>query len=131
VLWGLIYALSQKALVNFSPVGVQVLSALLAAIFVVPLAFYDLKGVGEVLNASWVEYGLIVAIVALAVLANFLSFFSIKAIGATKMSILEMTYPFFVALFCFWFFRTSLSPMTWVGAVFIFLGTGIVLYFGK
>jgi drug/metabolite transporter (DMT)-like permease len=73
----------------------------------------------------------IIASLILAALANFLIFSSIKIIGASYASIFEIAYPFFVVFFSYFAFSAVPSLYFLLGAVLIFSGSAIIVFFSR
>ncbi len=65
----------------------------------------------------------------LALIANFFILSSIKNLGASLASVIEISYPFFVAFFTFLFFGGSVNVWFWVGSAFVFIGSVIIMKF--
>ena len=65
-------------------------------------------------------------------IAELLIGFSIHAKNATLSGLIEISYPIFIALFSFLFFKNYISPFpTIIGGVFIFIGAIIISIFNK
>jgi drug/metabolite transporter (DMT)-like permease len=67
--------------------------------------------------------------VILAIVANFLIFSGIKALNATDASIIEIAYPFFVALFSYFVFKSNPNVYFFLGGTLIFIGSIIIMKF--
>lgn len=67
--------------------------------------------------------------------ASFGAFMTYMAVGAknpTLASLIEISYPLFVIIFTWLFFREfQLNVMTMVGGIFVLSGVGIILWNGK
>ena len=74
------------------------------------------------------EAGLVLVGVTLvtATSAAFAILASIQLLGAAKSSVLEISYPLFVALFSCWFFGGQLQLPVVIGGGFIFVGAAII-----
>lgn len=60
---------------------------------------------------------------------NFLILYSISEKNATLASMIEISYPFFVALFAWLFFKeVQFNWWTMAGGVLVFCGIGIILF---
>jgi drug/metabolite transporter (DMT)-like permease len=129
VSWGVVYALDQKILGRESPMGYLFVNSLLTVVLLLPFVYTDWSAVKHNFTSGWTITALIIASVAFAALANFLIFSSIKILGAGTASVFEIAYPFFVVVFCFLFYKNSISWPFIVGAVFIFLGSAIIIRF--
>ncbi len=129
ITWGLVYTIDQKILTNISPLTLLFIDSLITAIIMMPLFFLDKKPIMNLLNSGKVNLFLILISLILAVVANFLIYSGIKAIGASMASVFEISYPLFVVLFSFLFFRTSFNASFLFGASLIVLGSIIILKF--
>lgn len=62
------------------------------------------------------------------VLGEFLIAFSIAEKNATLAGMIEVSYPIFIALFSYIFFKEGISLYTYIGGMLIFLGIFIIYY---
>lgn len=129
VIWGLHYPLLDHALKRISLASVLLLTAL--PILLIALVFHrqiaaDLAIVRALpLNEQWA----IAAIALTGSAASALLFMSIGAKNATLASLIEITYPLFVALFAYVLFRESaLNGGILIGAALIFSGVGVIIF---
>ena len=127
VTWGLVYAIDEKILINVSPSALLFANALIMAIVILPVFYFDSYGIKDLLNSGRLNLTLIVITAALGAFANFFIFSAIKALGAPTATVIEITYPVFVVLFGFLLFRAHLNIMFFLGAVFIFIGSFIII----
>jgi drug/metabolite transporter (DMT)-like permease len=127
--WGLVYALDQKILSDASPLAYLFINSLLTAIIVLPFLFFDHASIRSIFSSNREILWLIIASVVLATLANFLIFSGIKLLGAYTASIIEIAYPFFVALFSFLIFRSHPNGYFFFGGALIFIGSIIIIKF--
>ena len=127
VTWGLVYTIDQKILDKVSPLSLLFIDSVLIAIITLPILFFDSQSIKVLLGSGKLNLGLIFVSVVLATLANFFIFSGIKILGASTTSIFEIAYPFFVILFSFLIFRTSLNLYFLLGSVFIFVGSLIII----
>lgn len=129
VVWGLHYPLVAHALRHLSAVGVL----LLTIVGVVGLSLINLKTVGQDLavlrglNAR--ERGMIMLLPLTSLLGSWLLYVSIGQKNATLASLIEISYPVFVALFAYVLFReTTLDALTLLGAALVFAGVGLIIW---
>lgn len=129
VVWGLHYPLLDHALKRISLVSVLLLTAL--PIMLIALVFHR-HIAADVAIARALPSSELLAIVAIALTssaASVLLFMSIGAKNATLASLIEITYPLFVALFAYVLFReTALNGAVLLGAALIFSGVGIIIF---
>ncbi len=128
VVWGIVYTVDQKVLVTLNPITLVFVQGIVSSLLLLPFILYS-HSKGNSLPSKK-DIILILVTVVLTALANFLIFSSIKRIGATHSSIIEISYPFFVTLFTFLFFVEKISISFIVGAILIFIGSAIVIYGG-
>lgn len=129
VTWGAVYALGQKVLQSVSPLMYLVITYLVGAVIVLPFVFLYWDGAKEMLRATKPVWGLILIVEILVFAANFFVVSSVKELGASLASALEICYPFFVALFTFLLFGTAVNIYFWLGAALIFAGAAIITFF--
>lgn len=128
IVWGLVYTIDQKILAQLSPLMLILVNSIISLIIVLPFALLDqaagIKSLSQISKTSWL---LIIGTAGLATLASYYIFASIKHLDASAASIIEISYPFFVALFSFIVFRTSPNLAFFLGAGFVFLGSFIIV----
>ncbi len=128
VLWGLTYCLDEQVLASLSvwklyflhcAVGATVAGAILLAQGHSPASLFRLDAAQA--SPKLVGITLVTATAAaLAILA------SIQLLGAAKSSVLEISYPLFVAVFSCLFFGGQLQLPVVIGGGFIFVGAAII-----
>ncbi|MBI5466500.1 MAG: DMT family transporter [Candidatus Kerfeldbacteria bacterium] len=129
VTWGLVYTVNQKVLSTVSPLVYLFLGSLVTAIITLPILFWQLDSVKQVLSANRTMWWFILAGEVLLVLANFFILSSIKSLGAPLAAVIEISYPLFVALFTMLIFGGSLNLYFWLRAALIFLGSSLIIRF--
>lgn len=135
IAWSLIYVINQKMLAHNSPLAVMFMQSLITAVIMLPIYAISLKAGGEStaqiisVNKANIFYFLLIA--ALTAVILFLIFSSIKFIGVSAASAIEISYPFFIVLFSFLFFRSSTNIYFLLGSLFIFIGSVIIIKFGS
>jgi drug/metabolite transporter (DMT)-like permease len=76
-------------------------------------------------NEQW----MIAAIGATSTLGAVLLYLSINSKNATLASLIEITYPLFVVIFAYVFFRQlHLTPSVVIGGLMIMAGAGLIIY---
>lgn len=129
VVWGLHYPLVAHALRHLSAVGVLLLTTLGIAV----LALINVKGVASdfaALRALDARGRFLVMLLPLtSLLGSWLLYVSIGQKNATLASLIEISYPVFVALFAYALFReTTLDALTLLGAALVFAGVGLIIW---
>lgn len=129
VVWGLHYPLIEHALKRVSLTTVVLLTALPMAL--VALAFpgrlaEDWRIVATLPSGERALIGLI-ALTSLA--GTVLLYLAVRSRNATLASLIEISYPAFVALFAWLLFREwQLNAGVVMGAALVFVGTGLIIY---
>ncbi len=128
VVWGLHYPLLDHALKKISLTSALLLTAL--PIFV--LALVNFRQVAadysSVRQLSTETQGMIAAVMLTSLVGSALLFLSIGSKNATLASLIEITYPLFVAFFAYLLFRsTVLNLSVFVGAALIFSGVAVII----
>lgn len=131
VLWGLVYTIDVKILRQLSPTGFLLIHAVIILIIVSPILYFQRETLQDVIKAVRPNLLLMILSSILIIASSFLSLNGIKALGAPLESILEITYPFFVALFVMIFYGTSISMTSILGAILICAGSAVVIWGGK
>lgn len=129
IVWGLVYAVDQKILSSVSPVILLFITSLLATLITLPFMFFDNGSLKVLLGSGKTTLLLILISAFLATLANFLIFSGIKNLNASIASIIEIAYPFFVVIFSFLLFRSTLNVYFFIGGILIFIGSAIIIKF--
>lgn len=129
VTWGVVYTIDQKILASSSPLTYLFINSLLSAVILLPFLFFDHGSVKAALSDKK-EFWLILISVIMAALANFLIFTGIKLINAEEASIIEIAYPFFVALFSYFVFSETPNAYFFLGGALIFIGSVVIIKFG-
>lgn len=129
VVWGLHYPLVAHALRHLSAVGVLLLTILGIA----AMALINLKAVGNdfaALRGMDARGRTLVMLLPLtSLLGSWLLYVSIGQKNATLASLIEISYPVFVALFAYVLFReTTLDALTLIGAAMVFAGVGLIIW---
>lgn len=129
VVWGIHYPLLDHALKRISLPTVLLLTALPIVLIG---AFFHRQIAQDwlvVRALPTMEQVAIAAIMLTSSSASVLLFLSIGAKNATLASLIEITYPLFVALFAYLLFReVTLSLPILFGAALIFFGAGVIIF---
>jgi drug/metabolite transporter (DMT)-like permease len=128
LVWGVHYPLIEHALKRVSLTTVVLLTA--APMALVALAFparlaEDWRALGA-LPAS--ERLLIAAIAVTSLAGTVLLYLAVRGRNATLASLIEISYPAFVAIFAWFLFREwQLNAGVLLGAALVFAGTAIII----
>jgi drug/metabolite transporter (DMT)-like permease len=133
VIWGINYAVGGRLLQRgISAAGLLFLDVIFALIALG--AYFTFTGqwtlfTGQVRQLQG-NYGWLFIAMAAGTVANFLSLLAIQHKNATLASLIEISYPFFVALFAWLLFRdVQLSWATALGGFLILAGIAIIYRF--
>lgn len=129
--WGIHYPLIDFALRRISPFSVLLLTVL-GVLAIAPWFAPELtQDVATLKRLPWRERLPIAAIAITSVVGSLLLFVAIGAKNATLASLIEISYPVFVALFAYLLFREwHLNAGVVVGAVLVFTGVALIARFG-
>lgn len=129
LVWGVHYPLVDYALKRVSILTVLLLTAI-PIVLLLPLYQQTLKndfGVWQTL--PWSERLPILAIMATSLFGAVLLYVSISGKNATLASLIEISYPVFVAVFAYLLFReVHLSASVLIGAALVFSGVALIIW---
>jgi drug/metabolite transporter (DMT)-like permease len=126
-IWGLVYTIDQQVLRTASPFALLFIDSLLTAFVLLPFVFARENSLSSLYTMSKWTWFLVLSSLVLAALANLFIFSSIRIVGASTASILEIAYPFFVVIFSFLVFRATPSFYSLIGGLLIFLGAAVII----
>ena len=128
LVWGLHYPLIDNALKKLSVVSVLLLTAI-PVLIVAPWFRSTLIADYRTLSRlPWDDWLPILALSLTSLSATVLLFISIESKNATLASLIEISYPMFVAVFAYVLFReVHLNPSVLTGSVLVFLDVGIII----
>ena len=129
LLWGVHYPLVDHALRRVSLVSILFLTAL-PIVAVSMLAARDILADYVTLRAlPWTEQFAIYALALTSLGGTVLLYLSITSKNATLASLIEISYPVFVALFAYLLFRQVQFNLSVIaGACLVFVGVGIIIW---
>lgn len=132
LVWGIHYPLVDHALKRLSLASVLVLSGA-PVLVLVPFFHRALAADLAALAAmSWTERIPILAVAGTGLAGVVLLYNAISGKNATLASLIEISYPVFVALFAFLLFRElHLTPPVVLGAILVFAGVTIIIVYGS
>ena len=129
LIWGIHYPLVDFALKRISVFSVLLLTVL-PVLALMPLYLRDVVRDFDTVRAlPGGEQGLIAAISLTSLLGAVLLYLSIAGKNATLASLIEITYPVFVAIFAYVMFRhIHLNTSVVVGGLLVISGAGLIIY---
>ncbi len=128
LIWGIHYPLVANALKKFSFISVLLLTAV-GIIAVAPFFYREIAADYAVLKTlPWRTKALLLLPALTSLLASALLFMSIAGNNATLASLIEISYPLFVALFAYILFRDlQINASVVLGAALVFTGVGLII----
>lgn len=124
LLWGLAYSIDQGILKRYAPGTIMFICSLTSLSINAFLA--NRKELFEIVK-DLQSFCLVVFTAVIGAIAGRLTLHSIQMIGAARSSIVEITYPVFVCLFCYVLYRETLDYKFVIGAALIIIGTIVVM----
>lgn len=134
VLWGVDYALTEKALDKISFPMLLTIELFFGFLTMLGLMLFSgsQKADFQELVVSHETLLLVLAIVVAFNVANALIILSIGDNNATLSGLIEISYPLFIALFSWLFFRENhITAGTAVGGIFVLIGVSMIYFFNK
>ena len=129
LVWGIHYPLVDFALKRVSIFSVLLLSVL-PILLLMPVFLRDVaRDLGAVRALPGSEQGMIAAIGLTSLLGAVLLYLSIAGKNATLASVIEITYPVFVAVFAYVIFRqVHINASVVIGGLMVMAGAGLIIY---
>lgn len=129
--WGMSYVLSEEIYKKISVF--TALSIMSLAVFFLTLIIAHFTGnlkpdLAEIASSKRLMWYVLGGIAALLIAELFIGF-SIVSKNATLAGLIEISYPIFIALFSYLFFKNNVTVPTIVGGIVIFIGVFIIYYF--
>jgi len=128
VIWGVHYPLVDNALRKLSLVSVLVLTAV-PLLLIAPFFYKTLAADYEILkDLGWSGSAPILALALTSLAGSVLLFMSINSKNATLASVIEISYPLFVAVFAYVLFRhMHVNASIVLGGLLVFAGVAIII----
>lgn len=130
ITWGAIYALDQKILQKTSPLVFLFIDALITIAVFLPIILLQKNSLTELTAIDRKSMALMAVTVLLTIAADFFILFGVKHLNASIASIIEISYPLFVAIFSYMLFRTAPTLPVFIGGMMIVVGSAIVIRYG-
>jgi drug/metabolite transporter (DMT)-like permease len=132
VVWGLHYPLIEHALRRVSLTAVVLLTALPMVLVALAFPARLAQDWRSFVALSGAERGLIGAIALTSLAGTVLLYLAVRGRNATLASLIEISYPAFVALFAWLLFgEWQLKPGVLLGAALVFAGTALIITYGR
>lgn len=132
--WGIFYIVSEHV---YKQISVYTTIAVEAFFLFLIAAYFSIKEGAlkhdlTTLGSSGKLLMLLAVVTVVSIVAEISINFSISEKDATLAGFVEITYPFFIALFAYLFFgQEELHPGTAIGGVIVFIGACIIFYFSR
>lgn len=129
ITWGIYYPLVDMALKKISLFSVILLS-MIPVFLVLPFFMRTVtQDIETVRSLPVSEQWTIAALGLVGLFGEVMVYLAITGKNATLASLIEMTYPLFVVLFAFLFYRQMhVTPSVFVGGLMILIGSGLIIY---
>ena len=129
ITWGIYYPLVDMALKRISLYSVILLS-MIPVLLVMPLFLRTVSNDIETVKALPASEQWVIAVLGLiGLFGEVMVYIAITGKNATLASLIEMTYPVFVVLFAYVFYRhMHVTASVFVGGLMILVGAGLIIY---
>ncbi len=129
VTWGIYYPLVDMALKKISLFSVILLS-MIPVLLAMPLFLKTISNdIETVKTLPSSEQWIIASIGLIGLFGEVMVYLAITGKNATLASLIEMTYPVFVVLFAYVFYRQiHVTASVFVGGLMILTGAGLIIY---
>jgi drug/metabolite transporter (DMT)-like permease len=129
ITWGIYYPLVDMALKRISLFSVILLS-MIPVLLAIPFFLNTVRNDIETVRALPTSEQWIFAMLGLiGLFGEVMVYTAITGKNATLASLIEMTYPLFVVLFTYLFYRQMyITPSVFVGGMLILVGAGLIIY---
>jgi len=129
ITWGIYYPLVDMALKRISLFSVILLS-MIPVFLVLPVFLKTVSQDIETVKTLPVsEQWIIAGIGLIGLFGEVMVYLAISGKNATLASLIEMTYPVFVVLFAYVFYRQMhVSTSVFIGGLMILVGAGLIIY---
>jgi drug/metabolite transporter (DMT)-like permease len=129
VLWGLTYCLDERVLAGLSVFKLYFLHCVCGALVAGAILLVQGTSPAGLFGFDTAKASLLLVAVTLATAttAALAILGSIQLLGAGRSAVLEISYPFFVAVFSVLLFHGQLQLPVVIGGIFIFIGSAIIV----
>lgn len=129
ITWGIYYPLVDMALKKISLYSVILLS-MIPVLLAMPLFMRTISNdIETVRHLPATEQWTILSLGLIGLFGEVMVYMAITEKNATLASLIEMTYPLFVVLFAWLFYRQlHVTPSVFAGGLMILVGAGLIIY---
>ena len=126
ITWGLVYNIDEKLVLKSSPLTIFLLGNILQTALLIPY-FFSTTWKFDIQTMDWGQFRLLFLNEILYLISGLAILYAIKYLNASTASAIEISYPFFVALFAITIFKGEIDTNVWIGGALIFIGSIIVM----
>lgn len=132
VTWGIYYPLVDMALKRISLFSVILLS-MIPVLLVTPLFLKVISDdIEAVKSLSVSEQWIIASLGLIGLFGEVMVYLAISGKNATLASLIEMTYPLFVVIFAYVFYKQMhVTASVFIGGLMVLVGSGLIIYNNK
>ena len=132
VTWGIYYPLVDMALKRISLFSVILLS-MIPVLLVTPLFLKVISDdIETVKSLSVSEQWIIASLGLIGLFGEVMVYLAISGKNATLASLIEMTYPLFVVIFAYVFYKQMhVTASVFIGGLMVLVGSGLIIYNNK
>lgn len=129
ITWGIYYPLVDMALKRISVYSIILLS-MIPVLLVLPIFLKTVSDDIETVRTLPVsEQWVILSLGLIGLFGEVMVYLAISEKNATLTSLIEMTYPIFVVLFAYLFYRQMhVTTSVFIGGMMILIGSGLIIY---
>jgi drug/metabolite transporter (DMT)-like permease len=129
ITWGIYYPLVDMALKRISLYSVILLS-MIPVMLAIPLFLNTVRNDIETVRAlPTSEQWIFIVLGLIGLFGEVMVYTAITGKNATLASLIEMTYPLFVVIFTYVFYKQMyITPSVLVGGLMILVGAGLIIY---
>lgn len=124
MIWGLVYSIDQGILKKHSPAAIMLVYSIVGvtinSIVCGRKEFFQI--IGDKKSLAFAAFTAV-----LSLIASRMTLTAVQTIGATRSSIMEITYPMFICFFCWLFYQETLDLKFVAGASLVLMGTMIII----
>lgn len=133
ITWGLVYVLEQRILGEFSVMKFLFFESIFMLIVsLLSILFFEkIDSLTTYKNFKVIFAPSFLLLIAITFLADYFILRSVQLAGATVASMFEITFPLFIVIFAFFILRQPIHWITLLGAMFIILGSMLIIYVNK
>lgn len=126
IVWGLVYNIDEKLVLKTNPLTIFLLGNILQLGMMLPY-FFTTAWKNDLQTMDWSQFKLLFIGEILYLISGLAVLYAVKHLTAPVASAIEISYPFFVALFAFFLFKGEINVNVWIGGSLIFVGSIIVM----